>query len=800
MSLGGADFNGIDPLEQAVNDLTASSGALFVIAAGNAGPGPQTLGSPGSADAALTVGAVDSVDSIASFSSRGPRIGDSALKPDITAPGVNITGARSSTGTFGNPGDSYVQLSGTSMATPHVAGAAAIALASHPGWTAAQLKAALMGSADPTLGGLDPFTQGAGRLNIGRGYAQTVLANPPSLSLGRQSAPHSDDPTLTRPVTYHNYGSTAVTLALSMLTQDPSGATAPAGMFSLNTSTLTVPAGGEATATFTAQTNLATTDGTYSGVITASGGGQRVETPFAEDAASATFTVSLNTIDRNGGAPFSWVTAFLSADGNSAFGIGNGGSSTASLQLPAGTYFMWTNIRNFDAQGNQQITVMAKQRLDLTASQTVTQDARIAARVHPTVPDPAAKPDQIELAARLTNVVPNKTTGISFLDTDGNDSIYSGQVDGPNSFVYGFSSKVQVGLVDPGPDGTIRNSPHKYTLGYFTDGQLPTGLTRNLGPADLATVISDYGAQFAGTVGFTGAEAEPPNSVLGDTSGRGTPIDLPRQQTDSFNVEGSVRWHSSFNEQDSTGAPVSSLLNSVTTYAGGSTTHETWNHPVYAPAFTTSISGQQWVTRTGDQIILGAPMFGDGKGHAGQPMTTESGQYTLKRNGTTIVDLPYTPSFTFAPFVPPDYSTYELDVSVHRSDPIVLSTDISAAWTFTSGTVDPHSFLPLQLWAATFNPALNVNNTAPKGTSFTIPMVVAAQPGSAAAGVRTVTVDYSTDDGATWQPATVTNSGGNFSARVTHPNITGFVSLRAHVDDFANNSVTETIIRAYRIG
>ena len=87
MSLGGGDTPEIDPLEQAVNELTAQYGTLFVIAAGNSGS-PGTVSSPSTAEAALSVGAVDRDDSLAFFSSKGPRVGDSGLKPEVTAPGV----------------------------------------------------------------------------------------------------------------------------------------------------------------------------------------------------------------------------------------------------------------------------------------------------------------------------------------------------------------------------------------------------------------------------------------------------------------------------------------------------------------------------------------------------------------------------------------------------------------------------------------------------------------------------------------------------------------------------------------
>ena len=130
MSLGAAfPSNGTAPMDQAVNALTRGSGTLFVVAAGNSGPSGSSVGSPGSADEALTVGAVDSADQIAEFSSRGPRIGDFAVKPDVTAPGVDIVAPLAAGAALGNDGQvvdgRYLKLSGTSRATPHVAGAAA---------------------------------------------------------------------------------------------------------------------------------------------------------------------------------------------------------------------------------------------------------------------------------------------------------------------------------------------------------------------------------------------------------------------------------------------------------------------------------------------------------------------------------------------------------------------------------------------------------------------------------------------------------------------------------------------------
>ncbi len=86
MSLGSTEpSDGTDPMARAVDTLSRETGALFVVAAGNTGS-PSSIGSPGAADAALTVGAVDSADRAAWFTSAGPRHGDQALKPDLSAP------------------------------------------------------------------------------------------------------------------------------------------------------------------------------------------------------------------------------------------------------------------------------------------------------------------------------------------------------------------------------------------------------------------------------------------------------------------------------------------------------------------------------------------------------------------------------------------------------------------------------------------------------------------------------------------------------------------------------------------
>ncbi|MFL6074797.1 MAG: S8 family serine peptidase [Mycobacteriales bacterium] len=299
MSLGSAEpSDGTDPMSQAVDDLTAATGTLFVIAAGNSGPTARTVASPGAADAALTVAAVDKSDHLASFSSRGPRITDYALKPDIAAPGVNITAARAAGTALGPVVDTYyTTISGTSMATPHVAGAAAILAEEHPDWRADQLRAALAGTAKDD--GYTAYQQGAGRVDVAAAYRAGVLPTTGKIDFGRLRYPQQGPP-LTRTLSYRNSGDQPVTLALSATLRTESGAAAPAGMLAVEPDSVTVPAGGTADVTVTLDPTAGTA-GLYSGAVVATAaGGIALRTPVGADKEPPGYELSIKIPPRAG--------------------------------------------------------------------------------------------------------------------------------------------------------------------------------------------------------------------------------------------------------------------------------------------------------------------------------------------------------------------------------------------------------------------------------------------------------------------------------------------------------------------
>lgn len=176
MSLGiDRDCGGTCSVCQAV-DNAWNAGITVVVAAGNSGSARMSVGCPGNAWKVITVGAIDdSTGSIASFSSRGPTL-DTRLKPDICAPGVSITAAKA------NSVNQYVAMSGTSMATPHMAGVAALLIDAKGGSVSPNLvRGAVISTAvDKGTAGPD-IDYGWGIVDAYAAYQWII--NPPSVSV-----------------------------------------------------------------------------------------------------------------------------------------------------------------------------------------------------------------------------------------------------------------------------------------------------------------------------------------------------------------------------------------------------------------------------------------------------------------------------------------------------------------------------------------------------------------------------------------------------------------------------------------
>ncbi|HET8752244.1 MAG TPA: S8 family serine peptidase [Gaiellaceae bacterium] len=170
-------------------DNAAKAGVVPVVAAGNdfGDTGSGSVGSPANTPAAITAAAStlggdgERPDVVASFSSGGPTPVSLLPKPDVTAPGVDVVSSV--------PPHEFAPLDGTSMAAPHVSGAAALLMQRHPAWTVQQLKSALASTGDPVHssghpGEVSVLREGGGRIDLVRADRPLLFTDPTSVGWG----------------------------------------------------------------------------------------------------------------------------------------------------------------------------------------------------------------------------------------------------------------------------------------------------------------------------------------------------------------------------------------------------------------------------------------------------------------------------------------------------------------------------------------------------------------------------------------------------------------------------------------
>ncbi|MEU2251033.1 S8 family serine peptidase [Streptomyces sp. NPDC019224] len=326
MSLGSSTpSDGDDPMSLAVDALSADGGPLYVIAAGNAYD-PGSIGTPGAAASALTVGAVDGRDERAEFSSQGPLFGTHRLKPDVSAPGVDVTAAASQS-VPGWTGGLYRTMSGTSMATPLVSGAAAILKQRHPDWSGERIKNALMTTSERTT--QSPYEVGTGRIDAAAAV-DTVIEATGSVEAATYNWPNADAKQTVRTISYRNDGDRDVVLDLSMDTDEDA--------YALSASQVSLPAGGTASVTLTLDPSKVAAGTTFSGQVTATDtatGAVAAHTGFALFKEREMYDFTIKVKDRDGKPATDSVVIYDPAATEPMYVTVDG---ETTLRLPPGRY------------------------------------------------------------------------------------------------------------------------------------------------------------------------------------------------------------------------------------------------------------------------------------------------------------------------------------------------------------------------------------------------------------------------------------------------------------------------------
>ncbi|MEV4876501.1 S8 family peptidase [Streptomyces cyaneofuscatus] len=776
MSLGGPDTPGIDPMEAQVNKVSAEKGVLFTIAAGNSGPGRGTVASPGSADAALTVGAVDDDDAIADFSGVGPRTGDGAVKPDLTAPGVAITAAAAA-GTGGQNPPGYATKDGTSMAAPHVAGAAAILKQKNPAWTGAQIKAALTGSA---VGGSHTvFQQGAGRLAVDRAIDQTLVSEPVSVTLGTQQWPHTDDTPVTGRVTYRNDGTADMTVDLSL--EAPTGGNgqpAPAGFFTLGAQRITVPAGGTAAVDLTADTRLGgTVDGSYSATVVASGGGQTVRTPAAVDRESESYDVTFRTLGRDGAPSTGWQ-ADLKGYQDSATGLRffpDLSSGSTTVRLPRGTYSLSADMLVDPAAPGKGADLISHPELSVTGPTTVTLDARTTRPVKVTVPDPAARPTRAGMMYTLSTPETFIMEGAEYGSFTNLRTAYQGRRMADDSLTQQWSAHWE-------RDGTEYN--------VLTGGpvqELATGFTKAYTTRNMALVKARIGSSVPGADAALAAHGLMDNG--GGVDALYTVRPAPETRSVYLSTEDGAGWNivagvlGEADPEGYRGFDSAYELGGYRTFKAGTTYTETFNVGVLGPR----MNADEGIVRDGDDLQGSFPLVSDGAGHPGFAEYAEAST-TVHRDGRLLTrEDAAIDQQTFK--LPADSAAYTVATTIRRN-PLVnrAATRIDASWSFTSARTADATMLPVS--TVRFRPELALDSTVPAGGKVAVPVQV--QGAAAGSNLKSLQVQVSYD-GRTWLSAPVTS--GRITVRA--PEKGKAISLKAAVTDKDGNRSTVTIHNAF---
>ncbi|MER5396792.1 S8 family serine peptidase [Streptomyces sp. NPDC002599] len=795
MSLGNASVRGCtDPVAQAAKELSQSTHSLFVIAAGNSGPGIETVSSPGCVPEVLTVGAVDRDDTTASFSSRGPVAVTHTLKPEIAAPGVGISAANAG----GRGVYAYQTMSGTSMATPHVAGAAAVVRQAHPDWTAQQIKAALVSSAR-TGGKVAGAEQtGAGVLDVSDAVRQKVLAAP-AVQAGSYDWPQDASDRTTVQVPFTNTGGRDLTLNLRISgVHGNDGSDVHSDVVELTQDRVRIPAGATVQVPLRIDPTARLRDSQYGAVtgrILATGGDARVSVPVTLYVQPETVTLRVKLIDRNGNpAAGSSSLDIAKLDIDKGERRTNAGATDQTFSVRPGSYSLSGFVTSYDAnKAMESVSYLARPQLRITRDTTVVLDAREAHRLSLETDRPSAVDNTTFSYSRTWDDTWQASGSLSIAKTVQN--LYA-DIDG----------RATKGTFEFRPtwraSGSEDGQSYVYNLSFPTGGPLYSDRVYRPRDSRLARVEETWKAM--GKEGdYLDALFLRPNGSAGDyvpVSPFGK-IHVPADRTAYYTTGDDAWYHGAM-----TSFPFAAFMgDQERTYRAGQRGAEEWYGGPLKPAAPRDADGELMLNaeRQGDLIGFQNALWVDGSGdhwtYGGS--FGDLGRLVLKRNGEQIATR-VDPYGVFK--VPDEDSAYELTqvlekiLSADRN--WLRSTAATTTWSFRSHREPDVYSRGLPILSPVYDLPVDGMNTLPAQSGIKVGLSVEGHAGYTPGAITKAALSYSYDGGITWTEAPTERRGGRWTAVLDHTGATGKqVMTKVTITDAKGNAVTQTITRAYDV-
>ncbi|WP_407563561.1 S8 family serine peptidase [Streptomyces sp. 184] len=801
LSLGGTapEYPENDPVVRALDTLAADTGTLFVVAAGNSGPYSGTIGTPGVAESALTVGAAGPAGNTPRFSSVGPTNGTFRAKPDLIAPGIDITGARAGGGTA----DPYTQMSGTSQATPHVAGAAALLLQKHPDWDWRRLKTALVTTADGDAAEPRPHSAGAGVLDLPGAAGETLQLSRGNVDFGYLRYPDGDRPASVE-LTLTNHGTEPRTPSLTDLATERAGAPLADGAVTVAPAAVTVAPGATERVTVTL-TPEGVAPGVYSGaVVLTESGHDTVTLPLSFYLEPPRHDVDLTVLDRRGepwaGGSF-WLlnTAETYPETGGGFRtvhLDENGRATARM-LP-GPLTMMAKVETPAADGEPATVAFAgSPEVVVDADMSYTIDARKALPLRPATvegADTRVRHASVHYARR---------------DAAGTGGMDEG--------IYATGEEIEQGRVFLQPTAPVRHG----TAAFATRWRLEADGRPHGRQADVYELLLGRGKTIPDPPRYRVTRAEARKlarveadyrSLLGreDTytetrearsAGIDTaivfeyPLAVPQRRVEMVTARPDTAWRHCVVGPEAARAR---LCAPTLPYEPGESADPVW-FGAPAPAV---IAGLHY----GDQLDLPMSLSdGEHQGSVWNAPVTGNESLRLFRDGTEI---PARPGTSYFP-VTPEPATYRLEhTSRPDRDALPIGRETRTSWTFPArGPSDPAVGQErVRLLGVDYAPRTDRDGGVPAHRPLTVGLRLTSTAGPEDA-IRTergsVRFWASTDGGKRWHAALVVpGRGGELTALVpgVWPRPGQEVSVRVRGTAAEGRAIEQTILDAYRAG